>query len=337
MAIYHFTVKIHARAHGRSVVAAAAYRSGQSLADQRYGLTHDYTAKAGIAHLEILAPAGSPSWVFNREALWNKVEAVEKRKDAQLARELEIALPVELTHEESVDLMRDYLKAHFVSKGMIADLSIHRDNSENPHAHVLLTMRKLVDNNFGPKERSWNAKSHLLTWRAAWAEATNEHLARAGHAIHIDHRSLEAQSLPLTPGRKIGIGPERHEDQRLPHRIAERIDEQQRIARENGEAILEDPTLALEALSRQRATFTERDIAKWLHTRTADAAQFEAARLKIMASIELKPLGADEHNQMRYSTRGMLDAERSLFERARKLDCRLGHEVATSRQASALK
>src|SRR5436305_7132881 len=120
MAMYHFTAKIVSRAKGQSVVASAAYRAGQALPDERYGLTHDFTHKKGVDHSEILAPEDAPSWVFDRQRLWNEVEAVEKRKDAQLARELEIALPIELTDEEQVALARDYIRRNLVSKGMVA-------------------------------------------------------------------------------------------------------------------------------------------------------------------------------------------------------------------------
>ena len=134
MAIYHLTAKVVSRAKGQSVVAAAAYRSSEALYDERYGLTHDYTRKEGVEHSEILLPEGAPKSLGDRQTLWNQVEANEKRKDSQLARELEIGLPVELTHGENVELVRDYVKKHFVAKGMIADFSIHEDD---PHVNEI--------------------------------------------------------------------------------------------------------------------------------------------------------------------------------------------------------
>src|SRR5579862_1636837 len=134
MAIFHLSAKIVSRARGQSVVASAAYRAGTALEDDRYGLTHDYSYKVGVEHSEILAPPGAPAWVFDRETLWNQVEAHEARKDAQLAREIELGLPFELTHEENVALLRHYLKNEFISKGMIADFNIHEDDPNNPHA-----------------------------------------------------------------------------------------------------------------------------------------------------------------------------------------------------------
>ena len=272
----------------------------------------------------------------DRQTLWNAVEQNEKRKDSQLARELEIGLPIELTHAENVELVRDYVNTHFVSKGMVADFSVHEDDPGNPHAHVLLTMREVTPEGFGPKVRSWNAKADLLKWRETWAETANEHLAQAGHAIRIDHRTLEAQNIELEPGRKIGIGRERQEEKQLPRHIAERIADAERIAHENGELILADPTIALRTMTHQRSTFTERDIAKFLHTRTHGAEQFQAAFLKVTTSDELVALGKDDRNMIRYTTRDMLDAEKSLMHRSKVLDARRGHGVTASRQASAL-
>lgn len=336
MAIYHLSAKVVSRAKGQSVVASAAYRSSEALHDERYGLTHDYTKKEGVEHSEILAPEESPAWVFDRQALWNAVEAAETRKDAQLAREIELGLPVELTHEENVELVREYVKSQFVARGMIADFSVHEDDPDNPHAHVLLTTRSITEQGFGAKERSWNAKRELLAWREAWGSHANEHLARAGHAVRIDHRSLDAQGIQLEPGQKIGVGRERQGAVSLPHYVSERIVAQERIARENGAAILADPTVALAAITHQRATFTERDLAKFLHTRTHGAEQFQAAMLKVTTSDELVALGKDDFNRTRYTTRTMLEAEKSLLQRSESLEPRRGHGVAASRQASVL-
>jgi Ti-type conjugative transfer relaxase TraA len=334
--IYHLSVKVVSRGKGQSVVASAAYRASEALHDERYGITHDYTRKQGVEHSEILLPEGAPEWMRDRQTLWNAVESTEKRKDSQLAREIEIGLPIELTHNENVDLVRDYVQKHFVDKGMVADFSIHEDDPNNPHAHVLLTMRQVSENGFGQKVRSWNAKADLLKWRAAWAETANEHLAQAGHNVRIDHRTLEAQNIELEPGRKIGIGRERQEETKLPRHIAERIKDAERIAHENGELILQDPTIALRTMTHQRSTFTERDIAKFLHTRTHGAEQFQAAFLKVTTSDELVALGKDDRNIIRYTTRDMLEAEKSLLHRSKVLDGRRGHEVAASRQTSAL-
>src|ERR1700722_1557880 len=197
LAIYHLTAKVISRARGQSVTAAAAYRSGSALRDERYGLTYNYSRNRKPAHSEIMSPAGAPAWVHDREALWNRVEAAERRKDSQLARAIDISLPAELSAAENVALLRDYIAQEFVSKGMIADFCIRHSDPGNPHAHILLTLRKPTPSGFGPKARHWNRKSSLFEWRQAWAERANQHLARAGHSVRIDHRTLEAQQSEL--------------------------------------------------------------------------------------------------------------------------------------------
>src|SRR6202789_571161 len=210
---------------GQSTVAAAAYRSGSKLYENATGITHDYTHKRGVEHSEILAPADAPAWVFDRHTLWNTVEATEKRKDAQLAREIEVGLPIELKDREQVALLRDFVIRELVAKGMGADIGIHRDNPNNPHSHILLTTRDLGPEGFGPKNRSWNATQQLLNWRRGWAEVTNAHLIEAGLGVHIDHRSYGEQKLDLIPGVKIGIGKEREQSPDLPGFLADRLAE----------------------------------------------------------------------------------------------------------------
>ena len=166
MAIYHFSGTIISRSQGRSAVACAAYRSAEKLVDERYKKTHDYTHKQDVAFTEILLPENAPSSMLNREKLWNAVEAIEKRKDAQLAREFNFALPCELTLEQNIALARDFVTQAFVSQGMVADLCIHNDKTGDgqlqPHAHVMLTLRKVTLDGFGQKERAWNAKRKFI-------------------------------------------------------------------------------------------------------------------------------------------------------------------------------
>ena len=137
MALYHFSAKVIGRSQGRSAVAAAAYRSASELLDEHLDRTHNYTAKADVVHREIMLPEGAPErWRAGedasleeqrvvRERLWNEVEAAEKRRDAQLARDIEISLPRELTRTEAVALARDFVREQFVSCGMVADLNVH--------------------------------------------------------------------------------------------------------------------------------------------------------------------------------------------------------------------
>jgi Ti-type conjugative transfer relaxase TraA len=327
LAIYHLTVKIISRARGQSVAAVAAYRSGSALRDERYGVTHNYARNGKAAHTEIMSPAGAPAWVQDREALWNRVEAAERRKDAQLARAVEIGLPVELSVTESLALVRDYIGHEFVSKGMIADFCIRRNDSNNPYAHILLTLREAIPLGFGPKMRHWNRKSNLLEWRSAWAELANQHLARAGHVVRIDHRTLEAQQSELTPGRKTGVGRGRQGEETLPSHLKERLAERQRIAKENGAMILEDPTVALRALTRQRPTFTQQELVEFLRSRTDGSPQLDAALAAILESSELAALPAEGENPARFTSWDMLEAEKSLMRRVAAMATRRGHGI----------
>jgi len=336
MAIYHLTVKMVKRSDGRNAVGAAAYRSGTSMYEEATGVTHDYSKKMGVEHSEILAPANAPEWVFDRQMLWNQVEATEKRCDAQVAREVELGLPIELSKNEQIELLRDFVKREFVSRGMVADFSLHLDNPDNPHAHILLTTRDITPEGFGQKNRGWNQTRELLSWRRGWAEVTNEHLAQAGLGVRIDHRSYKDQGIELSPGRKLGVGRERQEDERLPSFLADRIEEQRRIAGANGVQILADPSIALKAMTHSQATFSHHDLARFLHTRTDGAEQFERVYLKVTTAPELVALGKDDAGRQRFTTREMLGLERELLADAQALAGRGGHGVAADRQRSVL-
>jgi ATP-dependent exoDNAse (exonuclease V) alpha subunit len=295
-------------------------------------VTHNYLGKRGVTHSEIMAPAAAPDWAHDREVLWNTVEASEFRKDSQLARLIEVGLPIELSADERVALVRDYVAEEFVAKGMIADFCV-RGDPNNPHAHILLTLRALTSSGFGPKERRWNGKSALLEWRCAWAERVNEHLARAGHAARIDHRTLAAQQIEFMPERRIGVGRARQAGRTLPTHLAERIAEQQRIAKANGEAILEDPSVALRALTRQRPAFTRQELVQYLRARTQNAVEFDAVLTAVSQSSELVALAAD-NGEERFTSRDMIEAEKSLLRRTASMATRRGHGVALDRQNS---
>lgn len=197
MAFYHLSAKVIGRSTGRSSIAAAAYRSGSRLTDERTGKEHDYTRKNGVEHSEILAPQNSPDWMRDRAALWNAVERVEKRRDAQLAREIELGLPREISAHRRADVVRGFVQAEFVEQGMIADFAVHngraRDGGEQPHAHVMLTTRELMGEGFGKKNRDWNGTDKLEGWRARWAEHVNRELEHEGHEVRVDHRRLDVQ------------------------------------------------------------------------------------------------------------------------------------------------
>lgn len=204
MAIYHCSAKIISRSSGRSATGAAAYRAGMEITDERTGLVHDYSRKGGVDDSLILAPDHAPSWVHDRAQLWNQVEQAEKRKDAQVAREVEVALPRELSPEQMRELVTGYARSQFVDKGMIADVNIHHAKSDNPHAHILLTTREISPDGFGQKNRDWNRKELLQEWREAWEIHANKALELAGHEQRIDHRTLEAQGIERVPQIHIG-------------------------------------------------------------------------------------------------------------------------------------
>ena len=173
MAIYHFSAKIISRANGSSAVASAAYRSASELQDERLGRSHNFSNKAGVIHSEVMLPQGAPERLNDRTALWNEVEAGEKRKDAQLAREVEFSIPREMNEKQGVALARDFVTEQFVKRGMVADLNVHwdkaKDGNPKPHAHVMLSMRDVGPEGFGQKNRDWNSGELLQGWREAWA------------------------------------------------------------------------------------------------------------------------------------------------------------------------
>ena len=152
MAIFHCQIKIISRGKGKTATAAAAYRSGTKIVDDEFGKTHDYTRKGGVAFSEILLCVNAPSKYSDRQTLWNEVQKIEKQKNAQLCREVEVALPIEFSRNEQIEVVREYIKKNFTDKGMIADWSLHDKSDGNPHAHILLTMRPLKTNG------EWGAK-----------------------------------------------------------------------------------------------------------------------------------------------------------------------------------
>jgi len=209
VAIYHYDCSIIKRSLGSSSVASAAYRSSENILDEKTGTTHDYTKKKGVLHTEIITPDNVPDWTKNRHQLWNAVEAAEKRKDSQLAREIMVALPNELTKAQRLELVRNYITEQFITKGMIADLAIHAPNrkgdNRNYHAHILLTMRKITAEGFGNKERAWNAKANIYQWREQWQHHTNRMLREAGLDCQIDGRSHAKKGLDKEPLLHLGV------------------------------------------------------------------------------------------------------------------------------------
>lgn len=194
MAIFHLSAKIISRSTGRSAVAAAAYRSASKIFDNRTGLSFDYTHKKEVSYQKLLLPLCVPTRLNNRSNLWNAAEQAEVRKDAQVAREIEVALPLELSHSQQIQLLETFIQNEFVSKGMIADVCLH-SKPGNPHAHILVTTREVSELGFGKKNRSWNSVGQLQEWRGSWAKWCNLRLSISGNKERIDSRSLAAQNL----------------------------------------------------------------------------------------------------------------------------------------------
>lgn len=224
MAQFRLSAAIVSRSSGKSVVAAAAYRAAQKLLDERTGDVKDYSRKRGVLYSEILTPDNAPAWMLDRQQLWNEVERREdqstRRNQAQLARDIELSLPHELTHEQRVELLREFVKAEFVDHGMVADIALHappkRGDGTNHHAHILLTMRRIENGGFGDKNRDWNHKAQIEHWRERWAECQNRALEKYGHDARVDHRSLEDQGIDREPTQHLGPAAQAMEDKGIP-------------------------------------------------------------------------------------------------------------------------
>ena len=340
MAIYHLHVKVIGRKSGSSAVASAAYRSGSRLRDERLDRSHDFSAKRGVVHSEVMLPENAPEAWSNRERLWNDVEAFEVRKDAQLAREVEFAIPREMTQAQGIEHARDFVRGEFVDRGMIADLNVHWDMAEDgiakPHAHVMLTMRAVDENGFGQKVRDWNRTEMVARWRERWAELANERLAELDIDARIDHRSLEAQGIALEPQSQIGAPAKRIENRGIAgQRIeADRAEMHREIARGNGARIIADPALGLDAITHQQSTFTGRDMARFAHRHSDGIDQFNEVMGAMRGAPGLVELGKDARGEDRFTTREMIEAEQRLHRASELMAERERHEVRdTDRRA----
>ena len=211
MAIYHFSVKTISRSAGRSAVACSAYRSGEKLIDERQGKEQDYTKKTGVEFTKIYAPENTNPELLDRNQLWNTVEKVERRKDANLAREFEIAFPHELNKEQRERMLNDLCQELVKRHGVIVDAAIHAphiqsgSDERNYHAHIMFTGRQidLETGDFAKKRnRDFNKENSSQTvnqWRETFADITNQNLARAGYLTEVDHRSYADQDNGLQP------------------------------------------------------------------------------------------------------------------------------------------
>jgi Ti-type conjugative transfer relaxase TraA len=357
LAIYHLSMKPISRASGRSSVAAAAYRAGECLTNERDGLTHDFTRREGVEHAEIVVPEGaSAEWALGRSALWNAAEQAENRKDARVAREFEIALPHELSGEQRLELTRAFAQDLSDRYGTAVDYAIHAPHGatdvRNHHAHLLMTTRRvtaegLAEKSFIERENKWLAANDLPTAqvqlrevRQAWEQVANEHLARAGLDIRIDHRSHQERGLEIEPTEHMGVHATQME--RRGKAVGRgRLDAE--AARRNAELIREKPEQVLSIITNEKSVFDRRDVARALHRYVDGAEAFQSAFAQVMASpalVELQPEQRDGRGEMaepaRYSTREMVEIERGMASRADALSQARGHGVAERHVEAAL-
>lgn len=342
MAIYHCSMKPVARSGGRSAVAAVAYRTASRLLNERDGLVHDFTRKSGVVHTEIVLPDGvEADWAEDRSTLWNAVEFAERRKDARVAREFEIALPHELSAAERLSLTRDFARELANRYGAAVDFAIHQPGSDgdvrNIHAHVLMTTRTVEANGLGEKtlierENKWllnhdqpTAQMQLRDIRQAWENHANRHLVRAGLDIRIDHRSHLERGLEIEPTEHMGVhASEIHRRGREVSRT--RIDEE--AARRNAELIREKPEQVLSIITGEKSVFDRYDVARALHRYIDDPQSFQNAFAAVMASTALVELRPEQKGELaRLTTREMLEIEQAMAASASMMGVARGHGV----------
>src|ERR1700731_831581 len=238
-----------------------------------------------------------------------------------------------MSEAQGIELARDFAEGEFVDRGMIADLNVHwdmaEDGSPKPHAHVMLTMRAVDEDGFGPKVRDWNRTEMVERWRERWAEIANERLAELDIDARIDHRSLEAQGIALEPQSQIGAPAKRIEVRGIEDRglEADRAEMHREIARGNGARIIADPSIGLDAITHQQSTFTRRDMAKFAHRHSNGLDQFNAVMGAMRGAPDLVELGRAGRGEDRFTTRDMIEAERRLHHAAELMAERERHEV----------
>jgi Ti-type conjugative transfer relaxase TraA len=367
MAVPHFSVSIVARGSGRSAVLSAAYRHCSKMDYEREARTIDYTRKQGLLHEAFVVPADAPEWLRNliadrsvsgvSEAFWNKVEAFEKRADAQLAKDITIALPIELSNEQNIALVDAFVERHITSQGMVADWVYH-DAPGNPHVHLMTTLRPLTEEGFGAKKvavlapdgnplRNDAGKIIYELWagglddfnalRDGWFACQNHHLALAGFDIRIDGRSYESQGIELKPTIHLGVGAkaiERKADGAGEQISLERLELQEKRRAENARRIQSNPEIVLDLITREKSVFDERDVAKVLHRYIDDVVLFQNLVVRILQSPEVLRLdreridfGSGERQPAKYTTRELIRLEAEMSNRAIWLSQRSSHGV----------
>jgi ATP-dependent exoDNAse (exonuclease V) alpha subunit len=236
MAIYHLSVKTVSRSAGRTATAAAAYRSGCRIVDERTGEIHDYTRKRGIESTHLVLPEAAPAWASDRAAVWNAVERSERRINSTVAREFEVALPSELDAAGRQAVAHQLAQEIVARHGCIADVAIHRPSragdTRNHHAHILCSARRLTAAGFTEKTRELDEvkRGEVGRWRERFAELQNEIMQGAGVATQVDHRSLAAQGIDRMP--TVHLGPSATNYERRTGEVSRRRQELEQEVRE---------------------------------------------------------------------------------------------------------
>ena len=259
MALFHLNVSSIGKSSGSSACASAAYRScseiTQTITDPQTGIevsyTHDFSNKKGLAFSEVFAPEGLDSWCSNREQLWNKVEARETHVKGRYARDIKLALQTEFSLEQNIKILSEYVKETFVKDGIIADVNIHMDDLNNPHAHIMLTTRKLEMNDndewvFGNKNRTLDSKGWLVNIRNNWAEINNKHFMIHGIDKSITHESYESRGLGFIKST-IHEGAAKHTENK--DVVLERPEYNRDIVSQNLQYIKSNPSEVIQALA----------------------------------------------------------------------------------------
>src|SRR6185437_12733602 len=236
VASYHLSVKPVGRAKGRSATGSAAYRAAERIRDERTCEVWDFRRKRGVLHREIVLPSDAPAWAGFRTRLWNAAEAAEKRRNATVGREFEIALPAELAPRERQALAVGFARELVARHGFAADVVLHAPhrmgNGLNFHAHILCSTRRLKSDGFAEKTRELDdlkkGPAEIERWRSRWAEVQNQALAERGHVARVDHRTLEAQGAEREPTRHKGPAITAMERRGIQTEVGERLREEQR-------------------------------------------------------------------------------------------------------------
>ena len=359
VAITHFTPQIIGRADGRSAVLSAAYRHCAKMEHDAEARTVDYSAKRNLAHEEFLLPVDAPQWarvmIADRsvagaaEAFWNKIEAFEKRADAQFAKEFIIALPVELSKAQNIALVRQFVHEQVLGRGQVADWVYH-DDPGNPHIHLMTTLRPLTETGFGGKKvamigadgqavrtktgkiqyRLWaGEKAEFLEQRQRWLDLQNQHLALGGFEIRVDGRSYAERGIDLVPTTHIGPGAKAIERKTMREGRAselERLASHATARAVNAARIKARPEIVLDLVSREKSVFDERDIAKVLHRYVDDPGAFQQLLARILQSPDCLRLEAGtvdfatgERLPDKFTTRELIRLEAEMVSRASAL------------------